>query len=90
MAAIAAGIVVSNSLPAEPEVPKSPAVVSCQTAVAIAAAVGGSPPTAVPFHSVTFIPTRPPPYPLSSSPVELSSTGRPLFAPAAIAGTPPG
>ena len=70
MAAIAAGIVVSNSLPAEPEVPKSPAVVSCQTAVAIAAAVGGSPPTAVPFHSVTFIPTRPPPYPLSSSPVE--------------------
>ena len=37
------GFCVSNSLPAEPEVPKSPAVVSCQTAVAIAAAVGGVP-----------------------------------------------
>ena len=43
MAAIAAGIVVTNSLPAEPEVPKSPAVVSGHTAVAIAAAVGGVP-----------------------------------------------
>ena len=43
MAAIAAGIVVTNSLPGEPDVAKSPDVVSVHTAVAIAAAVGGVP-----------------------------------------------